>query len=142
MNKRALLGLILALMLVPAVSIIAAPVVGDYANPMDVEMGDPYVFLDNGTYYLYGTVSGWNFEVWSSPDMMNWKYRGVALPQQAYGINSYWAPEVYKQGTTYYMFYACRASDNVLRICVATASSPLGPFSNAAAPLHHSTAVP
>jgi len=100
-------------------------------------IADPQVLLDNGTYYLYGTGGVKGTKVWTSPDLVNWRDRGAAFraPASSWGQDRFWAPEVIKTNGKYYLFYSAGGADGVMRICVATANSPLGPFSDVAAPL-------
>jgi beta-xylosidase len=109
-----------------------------FANPLDVRLADPQVLLDNGVYYCYATSSGNGFKVWSSPDLVNWRDRGLAYREVAggYGTTSWWAPEVIKYQGAYYMVYsAAGGTDGYKRICIAKSTSPLGPFTDIAAPL-------
>ena len=125
------LGLMVLLIAPPARA------VSNFANPLDVLIADPQVLYDNGNYYLYGT-GGNGFRVWVSRDLVNWRNQGLALTANAsrWGKNRYWAPEVIKYKSSYYMFYsAAGAPNDVMRICVAQANTPLGPFVDIAAPL-------
>ncbi len=109
-----------------------------FANPLDVRLADPQVLYDGGTYYLYHTSSSNGFRVWTSADLVNWRYRGFAYTKTAssWGRTSLWAPEVVKHNGFYYMVYsAAGGSDGYKRICVAKSASPLGPFVDEAAPL-------
>lgn len=89
-----------------------------------VPLADPYILLDNGTYYAYGTHSNTGIEVYTSNDLKTWKYSGLALKKgDAWGSKWFWAPEVYKTGNGYLMYYSAEE-----HICAAEAKSPLGPF--------------
>ena len=94
---------------------------------------DPTIFRDtDGTYYLYGTgaQSDKGFYVYQSKDLKEWsgpvgKENGFCLTSNtSFGTTGFWAPQVAKRGDTYYMFYTANE-----QIAVATAPSPLGPFS-------------
>jgi beta-fructofuranosidase len=74
---------------------------------------DPYVFLDNGTYYMLlcarkdvgGTMKGVVIK-YTSTDLMNWSYQGVLYDG---GATNYWmmeTPQVFKIGATYYLLYS------------------------------------
>ncbi|MCH5597147.1 glycoside hydrolase family 43 protein [Niabella ginsengisoli] len=97
-------------------------------NPL---VADPTIFLDNSTYYLYGTGGGNKdngFKVFTSTDQKQWKDRGFALKKsENYGSKGFWAPQVFKHGNKYYMAYT--ASEH---IAVSIADSPLGPFTQKA----------
>ncbi|MEI7634366.1 MAG: family 43 glycosylhydrolase [bacterium] len=109
-----------------------------YVNPLDVLIADPYALYHDEVYYLYGTSSPWGFKVWSSPDLVNWRYRGMAFnaTPSSWGKNRFWSPEVIAKNGVFYMFYSAGGSPNdLMRICAASATSPLGPFKDIATPL-------
>jgi hypothetical protein len=97
--------------------------------PDAIALADPTIFLDNGTYYLYGTSSDKGFEVYQSPDLKNWqgpvgKNNGFALSKgEAFGSKGFWAPQIFKQNNIYYMAYTADE-----QIAIAKSNSPLGPF--------------
>jgi beta-xylosidase len=111
-----------------------------YKNPLAVKFGDPYILNDgSGKYYMYGTGGGAEngFVTYSSKDLVNWRFEGQvysALNENAWGISSFWAPEVYKFGSKYYMFYSAQWKENPenelenFKIGVAVSNSPQGPF--------------
>ncbi|MCX2492613.1 glycoside hydrolase family 43 protein [Pedobacter sp. PF22-3] len=91
-------------------------------------LADPTVFVDKGTYYLYGTSSDQGFLVYVSKDLKNWKRKsennGFALKKgDAFGSKGFWAPQVFKRRNTYYMAYTADE-----QIAIAQSKSPLGPF--------------
>lgn len=94
-----------------------------------IRLADPTIFLDRGTYYLYGTSSDSGFLVYQSADLKKWsgpagKVKGYALAKGAsFGNKGFWAPQVFKYKNTYYMAYT--ADEN---IAIAKSNSPLGPF--------------
>ncbi|WP_419801907.1 glycoside hydrolase family 43 protein [Mucilaginibacter sp.] len=94
-----------------------------------IYLADPTIFLDKGIYYLYGTGSNQGFPVYQSSDLKNWtepsgKTNGLALFKgDAYGNGGFWAPQVFKNGRTYYMVYTADE-----HIAIAESDSPLGPF--------------
>ena len=92
-----------------------------------IPLADPFILLDNGTYYAYGTHNRNGIEYYTSNDLRHWRYGGIALHKNnSYGTKWFWAPEVYNIGSKYYMYYTAEE-----RICVATANSPKGPFKQA-----------
>ena len=106
-----------------------------YKNPI-LPMADPFVLLHEGKYYLYGTTdfnrdkgtTEYNGEngvrVFVSDNLRDWEYGGVALRKgDTAGEDNYWAPELVARNGKIYMVYT---SDE--HIGVATAPSPLGPF--------------
>lgn len=103
------------------------------------QIGDPYVLRDRGKYYLYATSSPYGFKVWESPDLAAWQERGLALDAREegnqWGVGDFWAPEVTYYLGNYYMIYSARDRDGSLKLALATATHPLGPFRNRKAPL-------
>jgi len=101
-----------------------------------INIRDPFVLYENGTYYLYGTRAkdfGCNtkgFDVYVSEDLENWSEPISCFDSEKHGLNTMvnWAPEVHKYNGKYYMF-ATFTQENDLRGTYALCSdSPLGPF--------------
>lgn len=89
-----------------------------------VPLGDPFILLDNEVYYAYGTHAENGIEVYTSNDLKTWRLNGLALNKNdVWADRWFWAPEVYKVRGKYYMYYSADE-----HICVATADSPAGPF--------------
>lgn len=120
-------------------SCVAPPETFKASNPIDIQLGDPFVMLaSDGVYYMYGTgqVSD-GFVCYSSTDLQNWKpegqvYRG-ATPQ-SWTVDCFWAPEVYERNGKFYMMFSANWKENPtrelenFRIGVAVADKPTGPF--------------
>lgn len=95
-----------------------------YVATEGLAFADPFILLDGGTYYAYGTMGDRGIEVYSSSDLKYWEHKGLALDKKdSYAERWFWAPEVYKVGNRYLMYYSAEE-----RICVAEAESPVGPF--------------
>ena len=96
-----------------------------YMNPVLNGVADPYVLTYEGKYYLYGTTdANEGFEVFVSADLVHWENGGfVARNKDIAGNFGFWAPEVYYYNGMFYMFYTAEE-----HTCIATASSPYGPF--------------
>lgn len=91
-----------------------------------VEFADPFILLDGDKYYAYGTGDT-GIDVFTSDDLVYWTPAGRALDQvDSYGDHWFWAPEIYKVGDRYLMYYTAEE-----HVCVAEAKSPLGPFKQA-----------
>lgn len=91
---------------------------------LGVEFADPFIMLDGDTYYAYGTKSDNGIACYSSDDLVHWNARGLALHDyDSYADQWFWAPEVYKVGNRYLMYYSANE-----HICVAEGTSPIGPF--------------
>jgi arabinan endo-1,5-alpha-L-arabinosidase len=120
-----------------------------FTNPViDEDFPDPAVIrgLDN-IYYAYATQTErggkWiNIQVARSDDMVHWQQLGDALPVKpgwASHTQDFWAPHVVRDGSRYIMYFSAKpdASDERHGLClaVATASSPVGPFTDIGHPL-------
>ena len=98
-----------------------------------VPFADPYVLYHDGVYYAYGTYRcEGGIGVATSTDLRTWDFwvgkakDGYALAKgDAFGKRNFWAPEVYRLGDRFVMYYSSQ-----LRICAAESKSPLGPFVN------------
>ncbi len=89
-----------------------------------IELADPYILLDGGKYYAYGTRDDNGIRCYSSDDLRSWKYEGLALHKDNTTESIFfWAPEVYHLGDKYIMYYSANQ-----RLFVATGNSPKGPF--------------
>jgi len=89
-----------------------------------VILADPFILLDGDTYYAYGTHAVDGIEVYTSNDLETWTFKGLALDKKNTTSSQwFWAPEVYKRGDTYYMYYSAEE-----HLFVATSNSPTGPF--------------
>lgn len=108
----------------------------EYRNVNEIEvpgadkplpLADPFVMLRGDTYYAYGTHSDDGIEVYTSGDLLTWKYEGLALDKKdSWGDRWFWAPEVIERNGKFYMFYSADE-----HICIATADAPQGPFRQA-----------
>lgn len=112
--------------------------VNQFQNPLDVAIADPQVLKDGADYYLYGTTDDGGFSVFQSQDLVNWRRKGHCYTKTAttWGQDNFWAPEVIKVGSKYYLFYtALNPTLNRRNICVAESMSPLGPFIDVTTPI-------
>lgn len=103
------------------------------SNPIGVtNIGDPFIFQGiDKNYYLYATSFTNGFNVWTSNDLVNWEPKGTCYcaDNDSFGYCDFWAPEVIHYKGKYIMHYSARwKKNNSLRIGVAVADSPLGPF--------------
>lgn len=101
---------------------------------------DPFVMLDKGAFIAYATNNGINLPMATSKDLVNWSAimnpanpgkRLDGMPVLATWVKegATWAPEVYRIGATYLLYYTAN-NRKLDRQCigVATASSASGPF--------------
>ena len=99
-----------------------------------VRGGDPFIYLEDGTYYLYASHrSEEGITVYTSTDLATWKEmqgldRGgfAYVKGNGFGRNRFWAPEMYRYRGRYYLFHSAEE-----RVTVDVADSPRGPFRNA-----------
>ena len=102
----------------------------------EINIRDPFVLVENGTCYMYGTRAanfGYNaggFDVYTSKDLVTWSDPIPVFDSARYGLNAgaNWAPEVYSYGGAYYMFATFNREDGLHATYVLRAASPLGPF--------------
>ena len=122
-------------------------------NPvLDGFNADPEILFSKktGKFYLYPTndgIAGWGgskFNVFSSPDLVNWEKEGcildVATDDVAWATGNGWAPSIeekYVDGAFKYFFYFSGHNPefNYKTLGVATAESPVGPFTDMGTPL-------
>ncbi len=96
-------------------------------------IGDPQVVLHDGVYYCYATSFISGFYVWHSRDLVCWSEPQVCFaPENHWADRDYWAPEVIFHGGKFVMHYTAREKGTgTLRLGVAIAESPTGPFVDA-----------
>jgi hypothetical protein len=89
---------------------------------------DPFILLENGVYYAYGT-SWIAFKNTSGSLSGNWEPLGVVVSTPEDARDCFWAPEVYKYNGAFYMFTTYRSRTTEKRGCsVLYSKSPEGPF--------------
>lgn len=127
---------------------------GNHVNPILPDFhADPEILYSRQTnkYYIYSTTDGtpgwggYQYRVFSSPDLKQWTDEGIALDaksdQVAWADGNLWAPAAIevkqKNGTyKYYLYFSANAtSGSGKQIGVAVADSPVGPFVDAGAPI-------
>ena len=90
---------------------------------------DPFIFEDDGKFYIYVTAVG-GVEVYESDDIFGeWKHVGVAT-KFSNGGHDFWAPSVIRLDGKYYMYVSCNVGDEFENMHVAVSDSPTGPFTN------------
>lgn len=112
-----------------------------YHNPVwPGYFADPFVLRWRGEYFAYGTAErlerderGWPraFRILHSFDLVHWRAAGAALPlASAAPDDAYWAPEVAEHDGRFLLYYsrAPAERDDLHRLRVAVAQTPLGPF--------------
>src|SRR5690606_29806882 len=101
--------------------------VSDFQYTTPVLLGDPNILYHDNTYYAYGTNASDGIEVYTSEDLHTWhKSPHLALHKDStWAERWFWAPEVYyvPEKNKFFMYFTADE-----HIGVATADSPLGPF--------------
>lgn len=62
-------------------------------NAQDLYIRDPFVLVENGVYYLYGTRGFGQFEVFTSNDLYSWESQGACFA----GSADFWGNAVENQ---------------------------------------------
>jgi len=103
-----------------------------YSNPLNVaEIGDPFILPAEGGYYLFATGGTVGYNVWRSDDLRQFSDRKKAFHKADWASGDYWAPEVYEYRGQYVMFFSARRkADSSLRVGVAVAGRPEGPYAD------------
>ena len=109
---------------------------GGSMNRKDINIRDPFVLVDHGRYYLYGTrgPTCWGpadgFDVYTGTDLEHWEGPTVCFQREDgfFADRNFWAPEVHVWHGRYYMFASFK-SDSIRRgTAILCADSPMGPF--------------
>ena len=108
-----------------------------YMNKLkDVPLPDPYVYVENGTYYIVGT-SDRNPNVvdcYVTTDFVTYDiYKDIYDPTLYDGWEDrkealVFAPEIYCFDGVYYMYYSAKDETLVRKCSVVVADNPLGPY--------------
>lgn len=105
----------------------------------ELRIRDPFILNDGGKYYLYGTTrmpedgvceGDFGFDAYVSSDLLEFDgpISVFEQTQDFFGVCDYWAPEVYKVGSAYYMLASFKGREGLHGIGILRAESPLGPF--------------
>ncbi len=97
----------------------------------EIHIRDPFVFIENGTYYLLGTTTeepwgqGSDFTLYSSVDLENFeKKRSLITDGSLDSYTNLWAPELHKYKSKYYLLVSAFRKD-VGRGCLIFVSDSL-----------------
>ena len=105
-----------------------------YTNPVwERDFPDPFVLRWGDRFYAYATQnSAAGFQVMESPDLVRWTHRGACF-KPPWASTHYWAPEVFAHRGQFALIYsALNPETRKHDIGIATAESPLGPFTHRA----------
>ena len=107
-----------------------------YVNKLDsVPLPDPYVFVEDGTYYIVGTSDrdGNVIDCYTTEDFVNYErhtgiYNPASIGSWESSRASIYAPELYCFDGMYYMYYSALDKSGIRRNSVVVADNPLGPY--------------
>ena len=111
-----------------------------YVNPViPFDCPDPGI-LKAAEDQFYMVCTGGSFPIRQSRDLILWTDTGAAVlpngkPSWAANGNRNWAPEIHLVGAQYIAYFTTVNAGNVLCIGAATASDPLGPYTETPGPL-------
>ena len=103
----------------------------------EINIRDPYILLEEDTYYLYGTRSNtcWGpaegFDCYESRDLENWEgpVEIFRRSEDFFATENFWAPECYKRNHKFYLITTLGAQGCKKGIYVLEGEHPQGPFS-------------
>jgi len=102
----------------------------------EIHVRDPFVLVDNGVYYLYGS-RGWEtwglctgIDVYCSTDLEHWEgpIEVFTPPKDFWSNMHFWAPEVHAYEGAYYLFISFKSESRHRGTQILRAESPMGPF--------------
>ena len=100
-----------------------------------INIRDPFVLVDDGFYYLYGTrgPTCWGkadgFDVYRSRDLKEWEGPFVCFHNDGsfWADRNYWAPEVHRWRGAFYMFASFKSESRRRGTAILRAESPFSP---------------
>jgi GH43 family beta-xylosidase len=114
---------------------------GLYTNPViPTDCPDPGVLYSGGQYYLSCTSGGAPdaFPIYSSPDLVTWTPQGHIFPAghwPTWATGNFWAPEIHSVGGQFVAYFSATKGTGKYSIGAASATSPLGPYTDIGQPL-------
>jgi len=110
-----------------------------------VGYGDPAVLKTDDGWWLVATSNDAPdaFPILHSADLEHWEHRGFVFPEghepswcaKGRKVADFWAPEIARVGSEYWLCYTARQGSNALAIGLARAPHPSGPWVDNGAPL-------
>lgn len=102
----------------------------------EINLRDPFVLVQHGVCYLYGTrgATCWGpadgFDVYVSRDLEHWDgpFECFHNDGSFWADRNYWAPEVHPWRGGFYMFASFKSESRRRGTAILRADSPLGPF--------------
>lgn len=102
-----------------------------------IHLRDPYVYVEGGVYYLYGTTGrnawdgpGEGFDVYTGADLTHWEgpFPAFRPGKDFWGTMNFWAPEMHAYQGRYYLLASFKSPAHCRGTAVLRADSPMGPF--------------
>lgn len=98
---------------------------------LDIRIRDPFIFVKDGTYYMYSAQAG-GLGVWvyKSCDLENFSEPILCLdiPEGFWATQDNWAPEMHEYNGKYYLFVSYKSKTEHRGTQIFRADSPEGPF--------------
>ena len=102
----------------------------------EIQMRDPFVLVEDGAYYLFGTTDadpwkeGHSFLCYRSSDLEHYEgpFTAFAPGERFAGVINFWAPEVHKHGDSFYMFASFLRPGAERGTMILKAAKPEGPY--------------
>ena len=102
----------------------------------DIHIRDPFILLEGGRYYLYGSRGNeaWGkatgLDVYESDDLVSWSGPSVVFtpPEEFWADMHFWAPEVHQYHGKFYMFVSFKSETACRGTQILVADTPKGPF--------------
>lgn len=103
----------------------------------DIQIRDPFVYVEDGTYYLYGTTDsdpwhgpaeGFSVQVGQDLETFDPPVRIFSANASFWGRENFWAPEMHRYQGAYYLIASFKAPGRRRATGILKADSPLGPF--------------
>ena len=101
-----------------------------YVNTLANSVADPFIFYENGVYYLYCT-GGSQFKVRTSKNLTSWVVQEtpiLKLSNTSWAQEKGWAPEFYKYNGKYYLIFSAKGKSGYHAIDIAVCDTPNGVF--------------
>jgi hypothetical protein len=102
----------------------------------DIQIRDPFVFVEDGRYYLFGSTDkniwtdGTGFDMYRSADLADFAgpFPVFRPPPGFWSEKNFWAPEVYKYRGAYYMFATFKPKAGRRGTAVLKSAAVAGPY--------------
>lgn len=96
----------------------------------NIHVRDPFILLENGSYYLYATTSDTEMSYYTSTDLEHWEPGGVAfeIPRDFWAYKDVWASEVHRYRGKYYQFVSLLGHNGRRGTQICVSDGPEGPF--------------